>query len=126
MFEWEAARTPTSETKVTFTCLAEVSYTCGYGLNILQVVNLNCIFFLIWKRLCSLDQNIDSHRRAALVEMGLEVLSLSPIKRLMVKEGTWVALSVKCPALDFSSGHDLTVCGFEPRIGLCADCVEPA
>ena len=26
---------------------------------------------------------------------------------------------------DFSSGHDLTVCGFEPRIGLWADSSEP-
>ena len=28
-------------------------------------------------------------------------------------------------ASDFSSGHDLVVCGFEPRIGLCADSSEP-
>ena len=28
--------------------------------------------------------------------------------------------------LDFGSGHDLTVCGFEPRVGLCADRAEPA
>ena len=33
---------------------------------------------------------------------------------------------LKCPALDFSSGHDLTVCGMEPHIGLCADSVEPS
>ena len=33
---------------------------------------------------------------------------------------------VKCPTLDFSSGHDLTVCEFDPRIRLCADSVEPA
>ena len=26
---------------------------------------------------------------------------------------------------DFSSGHDLAVCGFEPRVGLCADTSEP-
>ena len=25
----------------------------------------------------------------------------------------------------FSSGHDLTVCEFEPRVGLCADSSEP-
>ena len=24
-------------------------------------------------------------------------------------------------ASDFGSGHDLKVCGFEPRVGLCAD-----
>ena len=33
---------------------------------------------------------------------------------------------VKCPTLDFGSGHDLTVCGFEPRTGLYADSAEPA
>ena len=30
---------------------------------------------------------------------------------------------VECP--DFGSGHDLTVCAFESRIGLCADSSEP-
>ena len=33
---------------------------------------------------------------------------------------------VKHPALDFSSGHDLTVHGIKPRIGLCTDTEEPA
>ena len=28
--------------------------------------------------------------------------------------------------LDFGSGHDLTVCEFEPCVGLCTDNVEPA
>ena len=28
-------------------------------------------------------------------------------------------------ASDFSSGHDLTVRGFEPHVGLCADRTEP-
>ena len=40
------------------------------------------------------------------------------------KWGTWVSQLVKCLALDLSSGHGLVVCGFEPRIGLCADHVE--
>ena len=34
--------------------------------------------------------------------------------------------SVKHPTLGFSSGHDLTVVEFEPRIGLCAGGAEPA
>ena len=34
--------------------------------------------------------------------------------------GTWVAQSVKHPTLDLSSGHDLTVCEFEHRVGLHA------
>ena len=33
---------------------------------------------------------------------------------------------VKHPTLDFGSGHDLTVCRFEPHIGVCADGMEPA
>ena len=28
-------------------------------------------------------------------------------------------------ASDFGSGHDLTVCGFEPHVRLCADSSEP-
>ena len=40
--------------------------------------------------------------------------------------GTWVAQLVKHLALDFGSGHDVTVHGIEPREGLCTDSVEPA
>ena len=40
--------------------------------------------------------------------------------------GTWVAQSVKCQTLDFSSGHDLTVPEGKPRVRICADSVEPA
>ena len=40
--------------------------------------------------------------------------------------GTWVAQSVKPPALDFGSGHDLTVPEFEPLTGLYPNCTEPA
>ena len=29
--------------------------------------------------------------------------------------------SVEHPTLDLGSGRDLTVCGFEPDVGLCAD-----
>ena len=42
------------------------------------------------------------------------------------KEGAWVVQSVQRQTLDFSSGHDLTVCELEPCIGLCADSMEPA
>ena len=38
----------------------------------------------------------------------------------------WVAQSVKCPTLDFGSGHDLAVCEFEPLVGLRAGTVESA
>ena len=37
-----------------------------------------------------------------------------------------VAQSVKRTTLDFSSGHDLTVCEFKPHIGFCADGSESA
>ena len=37
-----------------------------------------------------------------------------------------MAQLVKCLTLDFGSGQDLTVCEFEPYVGLCADSVEPA
>ena len=37
-----------------------------------------------------------------------------------------MAQSVKHLTLGFSSGHDLTVCGIEPLIGLCTDSGEPA
>ena len=42
---------------------------------------------------------------------GLEVPELFKFPR-----GTWVAQLAGYPTLDFSSGHDLMVCGFEPRV----------
>ena len=33
---------------------------------------------------------------------------------------------VKHPTLDFGSGHDLAVCGIEPRVGCCSESVELA
>ena len=35
--------------------------------------------------------------------------------------GTQVAQSLERPTLDSSSGHDLTVCGIEPHVGLYAE-----
>ena len=40
--------------------------------------------------------------------------------------GTWVSQLVKRPTLDFSSGQDLRVLGFEPCARLCTNSVEPA
>ena len=37
-----------------------------------------------------------------------------------------MAQSVKRLTLDFGSGHDLTVRGFKPRIGLCVESEDPA
>ena len=44
---------------------------------------------------------------------------------LILGQGAWVAQLVECLTLGFSSGHDLTVHEFEPRIGLHADSAEP-
>ena len=45
---------------------------------------------------------------------------------LRLSGGAWVAQSVVCLTLGFRLGHDLTVLGFEPCIGLCTDSVESA
>ena len=37
-----------------------------------------------------------------------------------------VVQSVKCPTLNFGSGHDLMVYEIKPCVGLCTDSVEPA
>ena len=37
----------------------------------------------------------------------------------------WLS-QLSAPTLGFSSGHDLSVCGFESRVGLCAESTEPA
>ena len=37
-----------------------------------------------------------------------------------------MAQPVECPTLDFSSGPDLAVCEFKPRVGLHADSSERA
>ena len=39
--------------------------------------------------------------------------------------GAWVAQLAKHLTLDFGSGHDLMVHGFEPCDALCADSSEP-
>ena len=49
------------------------------------------------------------------------IWSRDPVSRYVAKKnwrGTWVAQSVKHPTLDLRSGHDPTVCGIEPHIGL--------
>ena len=53
-------------------------------------------------------------------------LSLSKIsKHLKKKTGEGHLGGSVDQASDFGSGHDLTACGFEPHIGLCADSSEP-
>ena len=65
-----------------------------------------------------------SVRHAERFECNPRCKEWSLIQFMFLKEcsrGTCVAQSVKCPTLGFSSGHDLTVCGFEPCNGLCPD-----
>ena len=45
-------------------------------------------------------------------------------KNKKINRRAWVPQSVKCPILDFGSGHDLRVGKFELHIRLCADSVE--
>jgi len=46
-------------------------------------------------------------------------LAIGP-ENILVKnlKGTWVAQSMKCPTLDFCSGHDLRVLGSSPVHGV--------
>ena len=37
-----------------------------------------------------------------------------------------MAQLVKHPTLDFGSGHDLAVCGFDPHVRLCTSSMKPA
>ena len=41
-------------------------------------------------------------------------------------QSTWVAQLLKHLTPDFSSGHDFTVCEFDPYIGLAAVSTDPA
>ena len=40
--------------------------------------------------------------------------------------GIWMVRSIQCLTVDFGSGHDLKVHGFEPHIGLGVGSVELA
>ena len=54
-------------------------------------------------------------------------LHIEPLAQYLAHSSSaWVARSVKCPTLSFSSVRDLTVHEFEPYIRLCTDSVEPA
>ena len=47
-----------------------------------------------------------------LIPLNTPLLGIFYLKNLV--SGTWVAQLVKCPTLDFGSGHDLMVCEIEP------------
>ena len=46
-------------------------------------------------------------------------------KKQKCKQGTWVAQSIKRPALDFGSSHDLTVHEIKSHIRFCDDSMAP-
>ena len=60
------------------------------------------------------------------MEEEVEARGMEKLKSLLEVRGAWVAQLVKSPTLGFVSGHDLTVCEFEPLIGLHADSMKPA
>ena len=59
-------------------------------------------------------------------ENNITLLVILQYLKILKILGAWVAQLVKHPTLVISSGHDLTVCEFEPCVGLCADSSEPA
>ena len=71
---------------------------------------------------CSREESLLFHGGDKTVCLGRQHVE----SKLRPPRGTWVAQSVKRPTLDFGSGHDLTVCEFKPRIGLCTHSEEPA
>ena len=52
------------------------------------------------------------------------IFYLAYFRRIQYREA-WVAQSVECLTLAFGTGHDLVVCEFKPRVGLCAYSAEP-
>ena len=54
------------------------------------------------------------------------VLRVRKLAKVPEVRGAWVAQSLKRLTLDFGSGHDLTVRGFEAHVGLCTDSTESA
>ena len=73
-----------------------------------------------------LDCELSKEGSSPLFPMPGIVGSQSRVIKYMNYWGTWVVQSVEHPTLDFGTGHDLTVPGFEPQVGIYADGVEPA
>ena len=46
--------------------------------------------------------------------------------KTIVDRDAWVAQSAELPALNFGSGQDLMICGFELHVWLCTNSTEPA
>ena len=65
-----------------------------------------------------------SHKCLSLVIFIANMLSTKIM--CYVLESAWVAQMVKCPTLNFGSGHDVLVYEIQPHHVLCADSAEPA
>ena len=65
---------------------------------------------------------VEKHTQSVDPEGGEKKNVLHIIVLIKNSRGIWVAQLAN--ATDFGSGHDLTVCEFEPRVGLCADISE--
>ena len=58
---------------------------------------------------------------------GARIREIAGFSRIfIILRDAWGAQSVERPTLGFGSGHNLTVHGIEPRVGLWAESVEPA
>ena len=66
--------------------------------------------------------------RLLLQPMSVHFLPEDTIMKMIFKNIniSGVAQLVKCPTLDFGSGHDRIVRKVEPHVELCADSAEPA
>ena len=75
-----------------------------------------------------MDLNINIKKYTKINELSEVCIQLKTFEKEKPREprGTWVAQSIEHPTLDFSSGNDLMVCGFEPSVRLCADNGETA
>ena len=73
-------------------------------------------------------RNPDFSREAGSLDAGARSSSSNggDLFKLYKNRGAWAAQSIPRATRDFGSGHDLTVCEFEPRVGLCAEGAEPA
>ena len=62
---------------------------------------------------------VERHRLFHILYQGLTIINFTPHKSRQNERGAWVAASVKCPTLDFSSGHHhLTVGELESCVRL--------
>ena len=72
---------------------------------------------LSWEGLLMDPLSEKKHVKPKAVSLHYSAITDSSPARIGKSRGTWVVQSVKCPILNFSSGHDLTVMGSSPTLG---------